>query len=77
MEKLVTVSIKGQVVIPAQMRKRLKIGRVVKIRDEGGRILVEPSTSLEESFGAGGDEMLEVAKEISRDRRREARSEHS
>lgn len=77
MEKLVPVSTKGQVVIPARMRKRLKIGRMVVIREDKGRILVEPSRSMEESFGAGGDEMLDVAREISKDRRREVESGRS
>jgi AbrB family looped-hinge helix DNA binding protein len=77
MEKVVPVSSKGQVVIPAPLRKKFKIGRAVVIRDEGGRILLEPSRSMEESFGAGGDEMLEVALEISRDRRKEVESERA
>jgi len=72
MEKVVPVSSKGQVVIPAPIRRRLKIGRAVVIREEGGRVLLEPSRSMEESFGEGGDDMVEVAREISRDRRREA-----
>ncbi len=77
MEKVVPVSSKGQVVIPAYLRRKFKIGRAVIIRDEGGRILLEPSLSMEESFGAGGDEMLEVALEISRDRRKEVESERA
>ncbi|MGA2663961.1 MAG: AbrB/MazE/SpoVT family DNA-binding domain-containing protein [Nitrososphaerales archaeon] len=72
MEKVVPVSPKGQVVIPAPIRRRLKIGRAVVIREEGGRVLLEPSRSMEESFGEGGDDMVDVAREISRDRRREA-----
>jgi len=75
MEKVVPVSSKGQVVIPAALRKKFKIGRAVIIKDEGGRILVEPSRSMEESFGMGGDEMLDVAREISKDRRKEVESE--
>lgn len=75
MQKLVPVSSKGQVVIPAPMRRRLKIGRAVVIREEGKLLLVEPSSTLEESFGAGGKEMMDVAREISRARRREVESE--
>ena len=75
MEKIVPVSVKGQVVIPAPMRKRLKIGRAVVIRDKGDMILVEPSRAMEESFGVGGDVMVDVAREISRERRREVESE--
>jgi len=77
MEKVVPVSVKGQVVIPAPIRKKLKIGRAVVMREEGGVIVVEPSRSMEESFGIGGHVMVDVAREISRDRRREARSERS
>ena len=75
MKKLVPVSTKGQVVIPALLRRKMKIGRAVVISDEGGRILIEPSKSLEESFGEGGDTMIEVAREISEERRREVESE--
>lgn len=75
MQKLVPVSTKGQVVIPASMRKRLKIGRAVVVKEEGGRLLIEPSTTMEESFGAGGKEMAEAAREISRERRKEVESE--
>ena len=77
MEKVVPVSSKGQVVIPAPLRKKFKIGRAVVIKDEGGRIIVVPSVSMEESFGAGGDKMTDAAREISRDRRREVESQRS
>lgn len=77
MQKLVPVSTKGQVVIPAPMRKKLKIGRAVVIREDRGVLVVEPSKTLEESFGSGGDEMIDVAREISRARREELESEGS
>ena len=77
MQKVVPVSSKGQVVIPAPMRKRLEIGRAVVIKEEGGMLLLEPSKTMEESFGAGGEEMVEVAVEISKARRREVESENS
>lgn len=77
MEKLVPVSVKGQVVIPAPMRKRLRIGRAVVMKEEEGKILVEPSSTMEESFGNGGVEMLSVAREISKDRRKEVESNRS
>jgi AbrB family looped-hinge helix DNA binding protein len=77
MEKVVPVSSKGQVVIPAPLRKKFKIGRAVVIKDEGGRILVVPSLSMEDSFGAGGEEMKDAAREISRDRRREVESQRA
>jgi AbrB family looped-hinge helix DNA binding protein len=75
MDRLVPVSQKGQVVIPAELRKKHKIGRAVVIAEVDGKITIEPSRSMEESFGAGGDAMLEVAREISRERRREVESE--
>jgi len=77
MKKLVPVSVKGQVVIPAPMRKKLKIGRAVVVREKGGLIILEPSKTMEESFGAGGVAMIDVAREISRTRRREVESERS
>ena len=75
--KLVPVSQKGQVVIPAKMRKKFKIGRVVMMSEEVRGILIKPALSMEESFGAGGQEMFEVAKELSRDRRQEVESDRS
>lgn len=76
-KKVVPVSSKGQVVIPAALRKKFKIGRAVVVDEEGGRIIIEPSRSMQESFGAGGEQMLEVAREISKDRRKEVESERS
>ena len=75
MQKLARVSSKGQVVIPAQLRRRLKISRTVMIKEENGRIILEPSLSMREAFGTGGKVMRQVAMEISRDRRREVESE--
>ena len=74
---MVPVSTKGQVVIPAPMRKRLKIGRAVVIKEQGSQLLVEASSTLEESFGIGGKEMIAVAREISKARRIEVESERS
>jgi AbrB family looped-hinge helix DNA binding protein len=68
MDRLVPVSQKGQVVIPAALRKKHKIGRTVVIAEADGEITIEPSQSMEESFGADGDAMLKVAREISRER---------
>lgn len=75
MQKLARVSSKGQVVIPAKIRRKLKISRTVLIREEKGRVILEPSMSMEEAFGSGGKIMRQVAIEISRDRRKEVRSE--
>ena len=66
---------KGQVVIPAKLRHKLRISGTVMIKEENGRIILEPSMSMEEAFGTGGKEMRQVAKEISRDRRKEVESE--
>jgi len=75
MSRLSHVSEKGQVVIPAALRKRHKIGRTVVIAVVDGKITIEPSRSMEESFGAGGDSMVDASREISKERRREVESE--
>jgi AbrB family looped-hinge helix DNA binding protein len=75
MQKLAKVSSKGQVVIPAKLRRRLKISRTVMIKEESGRIIMEPSATMEEAFGTGGKEMHEIAVEISKDRRKEIESD--
>ena len=75
MDRLGRVSSKGQVVIPAELREKLKITRTVLIREDGGKIVMEPWVSMEEAFGSGGKEMIDAAIEISRDRRREVESE--
>jgi bifunctional DNA-binding transcriptional regulator/antitoxin component of YhaV-PrlF toxin-antitoxin module len=62
-------------VIPAKLRRRLKISRTVMIREENGKIILEPSVPMEEAFGTGGKEMRQVAVEISLDRRKEVESE--
>jgi AbrB family looped-hinge helix DNA binding protein len=75
MSTLSPVSEKGQVVIPAALRRSHKIGRTVVITEVDGKITIEPSRSMEESFGAGGDSMAAAAREISKERRREVESE--
>ena len=75
MNKRGRVSSKGQVVIPAELRRKLKITRTVLIREDGGKIVMEPWVSMEEAFGSGGKEMIDAAIEISRDSRREVESE--
>ena len=69
------VSSKGQVVIPAEYRKRLRITRLVVISEEGGKLVVKPTDSLEDAFGVDGEGMKEVAMEISKGRRAEGDSE--
>ena len=75
MERLARVSSKGQVVIPAPIRKKLGRPKTVLFREEKGRIIIEPALSFMEAFGTGGKEMRQVAREISTDRRREVESE--
>ncbi|MDA4130050.1 MAG: AbrB/MazE/SpoVT family DNA-binding domain-containing protein [Thaumarchaeota archaeon] len=70
MQKLARVSSKGQVVIPA-IRRRHKITRIVLIKEEGDRIILQPAKSFEESFGDGGDKARQAAVEISINRRKE------
>ena len=61
--------------IPAEYRKKLRITRLVVISEEGDKLVMRPTTSLEDAFGADGEGMMEVARGISRDRRAEAESE--
>ena len=75
MQKLARVSSKGQVVIPAPIRKRYKISNRVLIKEGRGKIILEPAKSFEESFGDGGDKARQAAIEISIDRRKEVESE--
>ena len=75
MAVVVKVSSKGQVVIPAEYRKRLRITRLVVISDEGDRPVVKPTASLEDAFGVDGEGMRDVARGISRDRLAEVESE--
>lgn len=75
MQKLVSLSSKGQVVIPAKMRKKLGKPRTLLLREEGGKIILEPALSFKDAFGTGGREAEKIAVEISKDRRREVESE--
>ncbi len=75
MQKLARVSSKGQVVIPASIRRKHKISKTVIIREEKGKIILEPAKSLEESFGDGGEKARQAAIELSIERRKEVESE--
>ncbi|MGI0078854.1 MAG: AbrB/MazE/SpoVT family DNA-binding domain-containing protein [Nitrososphaerales archaeon] len=75
MQKLVRVSPKGQVVIPARIRNKLGKPKTVLVSEEKGRIILEPALSFKDAFGTGGKEAAKIAIEISRDRRREVESE--
>jgi len=74
-EYVKTVSRKGQVVIPAQIRRRLGVKKKVLFREQAGKVVIEPVTTMEEAFGAGGATMYSVAREISAERRKEAELE--
>ncbi len=77
MQKLARVSSKGQVVIPAEIRRKLGRPRAVIIRESEGRIILEPAVTFEDAFGSGGKDTAEIAAEISRNRRREVESERA
>lgn len=72
---VVTSTIKGQIVIPAEIRARFKIkkGTRVNVYDEGGRIIIEPLTEDPIKAGRG---MLKtkgkILKSLKEDRRKEA-----
>ncbi len=72
MRFVVRVSRKGQIVIPAEIRRRYGIrDRVVVEAGEDG-IRIVPLISLEDLYGVDGDSMREVAREIVGERREEA-----
>jgi len=75
MQKLVPVSPKGQVVIPAKIRKKLGRPKTLLVREENGKVILEPALSFSEAFGTGGREAAKIAAEISKDRRKEVESE--
>ncbi len=76
MQKIARVSSKGQVVIPAEIRKKLGRPRAVVIRESEGRVILEPAVTFDEAFGSGKD-AADIAAEISRERRREVESERT
>lgn len=71
MKKAARVSSKGQVVIPVEIRKKFSIKKMVAFKEERGRIYIEPVMTMEDAFGIDGEGMYEVAREISRARRKE------
>jgi len=71
MRFIVKVSRKGQVVIPAEIRRKYNIrDRVVIKADEEG-IKIIPLIPLEEMFGVDGEIMKNIAKEIVEERVKE------
>jgi len=75
MKKTVKVSSKGQVVIPIEIRKKFKIKKMVAFKEKRGKIYIEPVMTFEDAFGIDGKAMYEVAREISKDRRKEVELE--
>lgn len=75
MKKMVRVSSKGQVVIPIDIRKKFNIKKMVAFKEERGKIYIEPVMTFEDAFGIDGEGMYEVAREISKARRKEVELE--
>jgi len=71
MEYVLRVSSKGQVVIPAEVRRKFNIKSRVILRVEDGEIKLIPFIDLREAFGIDGDRMIEVAKALLLDKKRE------
>jgi AbrB family looped-hinge helix DNA binding protein len=77
MTRIAKVSSKGQIVIPAEIRKNLGYPNAMLVQEDGNRVILVPAQTLKEAFGADGDASARVAAEISRERRREVESERS
>ena len=71
MEYVLRVSSKGQVVIPVEVRRKFNIKSRVILRVEDGEIKLIPFIDLREAFGIDGDRMIEVAKALLLDKKRE------
>jgi len=68
---VVKVSKKGQVVIPAEIRRKFGIRREVAFIEEDNKVMVVPMVAMEDAFGIDGEVMREIAREISASRRKE------
>lgn len=75
MAKLAKISSKGQIVIPADVRKRLGYPRAMIVREEGSKVVLVPAPTFEDAFGIDGGAAARIATGISKDRRREVESE--
>jgi len=68
-----TVTSKGMITLPKEVREKLGLKKGMKVefieREDG--FLIVPIKPLEESFGDGGKEMLEIARELHEERRAE------
>ncbi|MBC7126614.1 MAG: AbrB/MazE/SpoVT family DNA-binding domain-containing protein [Candidatus Methanosuratus sp.] len=75
-----TVTEKGTVTIPARIRKKygLRKGSRVEFIETDGGVMLIPIAPLESLFGADAksrDEVLEMVRELHKERRREASGE--
>ena len=67
---IATLSGKGQIVIPAKIRRKLRLGEGAKlnVREKGGEITLRPLSGdpIEDSFGclAGGPSLVEALLEM-------------
>jgi len=68
MRFIVKVGRKGQVVIPAEIRRKYGIKNKVVIRADEDGVKIVPVISLEEMFGIDGEVMKDIAKEIVKER---------
>ena len=75
MEYVLRVSSKGQVVIPAEVRRKFNIKSKVILKIEDKEIKLIPFMDLKDAFGLDGDKMIEVAKSLLADKKREIKLE--
>jgi len=75
MEYVLRVSSKGQVVIPAEVRRKFNIKSKVILKIEDEEIKLIPFMDLKDAFGLDGDKMIEVAKSLLADKKREIKLE--
>ena len=76
MEYVLRVSSKGQVVIPAELRKRFNIKSKVILKVEDEEMKIVPFIDLKDAFGIDGSKMIKVAKAILTEKKRELELEH-
>ena len=72
---VIKVGRKGQIVIPAEIRRRYGIRDKVVIEVSGEGLKIIPLYPLEEMFGIDGEVMKEVAREIVEERLEEIKRE--
>ena len=68
---------KGIVVIPKEVREKLGIkeGDVLELVIEGDRASIEKPETLLDLFGVDGEDAVEIAKEVTKERRKEVERE--